>query len=50
MLPTNQEYLVRAKRTIGRFRVFQTAASAAHDARWRVCTRETIDGGFFFPK
>lgn len=50
MLPTNQEYLVRAKRTIDRFRVFQTAASAAHDARWRVCTRETIDGGFFFPK
>jgi hypothetical protein len=48
MLPTNQEYLVRAKRTIDRFRVFQTAASAAHDARRRVCTRETIDGGFFF--
>ena len=47
MLPTNQEYLVRAKRTIPRFRVFQTAASAAHDARRRVCTRETIDGGFF---
>ena len=39
-----------AKRTIDRFRVFQTAASAAHDARRRVCTRETIDGGFFFPK
>ena len=50
MLPTNQEYLVRAKRTIDRFRVFQTAASAAHDARRRVCTRETIDGGFFFAK
>lgn len=46
MLPTNQEYLVRAKRTIDRFRVFQTAASAAHDARRRVCTRETVD--FFF--